>query len=1041
MASVSSLPQVKRRKPAVYGKASRNINSWNINGFDVDDDEQVKSKPTFKVNGQRSTAVKETYPVRKHDAKPHTLKAIKRRKEKQDAWDVPSTSDEEEEEEFTVPVQRSASPSKVAAKRKSVSLVQDVEPELAPWERKQKQSTQSNSDSRRIRTYGSAAQKQLASELSSSLQPPTTGPVSGTKAGNLKKKKKTEESSPEKSTEKLASPKNSAVARLQARRKTTEAKPLQSTPNPSLRPAQVQIPKRLGQDTDDLDTPARKKLRPASPEKDDVDVTMEDASPACPNTPKTNIPKSDELDVFDFPDDAPGKSNSLRQSNVKRKDNSQAGRRGKLSTFASQRKMDSAPSRLTEMLANMDSDTTEDSSRSVSRSASRPNTPHKPSDARSSTPDASARVSMTPKQTQLWDRLLPSTTVAPSPSALGLEELTLKSRKPLKTTTAIPRSLPKSSSDLGPRRTKLVDRLKASNPSHDTDSGDSDEDEASDVQMGDGDQTKGEEDNDSDRRASLSQSQSQSQVLVSTGPKRTYAQSRSHLAEDSFEDSLLFGLPGESPEKSATTSRRTNTQTTSNSQQSAFDMDDSDDEGAGGRMRTIHELRAGGGNQRFMDSIGGLLEDVADHNASARSRRRSALIELANKLAEKSFAEKFIRQGYEQHLLAETSAVADEIADFALAAAFTVLLAGEPSEHIVYTLREGDLLLWAHGMLENRTDIKKLAKERRNNMSKSAQNTLSSFAGKFASQESVWKDMKHAALTPRVVALKVCELLISRLRRLGDRSELVAVKNIRNIVPAAADLEPSDRHTCPPDVVLAISTLEALSTTAISLSWPIDALESLRSVLVAPALGDGEAQHLLFLTLRLSLNLTNGNPRNCKVFSQLGSVLCLLRLVVEGFKKLHADMTEEQRTVNLDLLVLSMGILINLTENNDKAREHSATKEGEPLLGSLVEVFQQGQQRLLEAESVEQGVTNVAYGYLAVLLASLCRNQQAKDIVASKLPGKNLHALIDAVEEFVKHHQRVDTLSFDGEEGMEVWSAFTEKLKGVLERLKAVSSS
>lgn len=1040
MASVSSLPQVKRRKPAVYGKASRNINSWNINGFDVDDDEQVKSKPTFKVNGQRSTAVKETYPVRKHDAKPHTLKAIKRRKEKQDAWDVPSTSDEEEEEEFTVPVQRSASPSKVAAKRKSVSLVQDVEPELAPWERKQKQSTQSNSDSRRIRTYGSAAQKQLASELSSSLQPPTTGPVSGTKAGNLKKKK-TEESSPEKSTEKLASPKNSAVARLQARRKTTEAKPLQSTPNPSLRPAQVQIPKRLGQDTDDLDTPARKKLRPASPEKDDVDVTMEDASPACPNTPKTNIPKSDELDVFDFPDDAPGKSNSLRQSNVKRKDNSQAGRRGKLSTFASQRKMDSAPSRLTEMLANMDSDTTEDSSRSVSRSASRPNTPHKPSDARSSTPDASARVSMTPKQTQLWDRLLPSTTVAPSPSALGLEELTLKSRKPLKTTTAIPRSLPKSSSDLGPRRTKLVDRLKASNPSHDTDSGDSDEDEASDVQMGDGDQTKGEEDNDSDRRASLSQSQSQSQVLVSTGPKRTYAQSRSHLAEDSFEDSLLFGLPGESPEKSATTSRRTNTQTTSNSQQSAFDMDDSDDEGAGGRMRTIHELRAGGGNQRFMDSIGGLLEDVADHNASARSRRRSALIELANKLAEKSFAEKFIRQGYEQHLLAETSAVADEIADFALAAAFTVLLAGEPSEHIVYTLREGDLLLWAHGMLENRTDIKKLAKERRNNMSKSAQNTLSSFAGKFASQESVWKDMKHAALTPRVVALKVCELLISRLRRLGDRSELVAVKNIRNIVPAAADLEPSDRHTCPPDVVLAISTLEALSTTAISLSWPIDALESLRSVLVAPALGDGEAQHLLFLTLRLSLNLTNGNPRNCKVFSQLGSVLCLLRLVVEGFKKLHADMTEEQRTVNLDLLVLSMGILINLTENNDKAREHSATKEGEPLLGSLVEVFQQGQQRLLEAESVEQGVTNVAYGYLAVLLASLCRNQQAKDIVASKLPGKNLHALIDAVEEFVKHHQRVDTLSFDGEEGMEVWSAFTEKLKGVLERLKAVSSS
>ncbi|CAK3832589.1 Hypothetical predicted protein [Lecanosticta acicola] len=1020
MAAVSTLPQAKRRKAAVYGKTSRKLNSWNISGFDpVDDDEPPKLKTTV----QRAVPVKESYPIQNRDQEPHTLKSIKRREEKQDTWDVPSTDDGSEE--LAVPIPQRAPRSKLSADRKPVNLVKDADPELAPWENKKKTSApQQGSGERHLKKHSSAAQKKLTTEASKTVEVQKDAAVSNMNTSSPSRRSRDKVGSPEN----CSSPQKSATARLQARKLQAGANTRAVRDEPQV---QVHVQKRSVQSTEELDAPPAKRPRPDTSLKDDtVDTDMENALPTCDNEPVAEAQNSTEVDVFDFPND--NSDLSMKQPVNRRKLPPHTTHRGKLTAFSPIRKMDSAPPRLAEMLA-MVSDTTDDPSRSSSLSMSRPSTPEKGSGGTSLTPDAAVKSAgkRMPKQTQLWDRLLTDDAAVPSPSALPMEDLTLVSRKATRKTSSVSRSMPKSSSDLGPRRTKLVDRLKASAPSDSDSSGDSDGD-SSDVEM------------QGDSR--ISQSQSQSQVVVAAGPKKTYAQARSHLAEDSFEDQLMFDLQGESPYNPIGATRRSTAQSNinsqnSNSQKSAFDMDDSDDEDAGGRMRTIHELRAGGGNQRFMDSMGGLLEDIADHNASARSRRRSALIEVATKLADKAFAEKFLRQGYEQQLLAETSAARDGIADFALAAAFAVVLAVEPSEHVVYSMRDGGLLNWVQGIVEDRDDIKKLAKERRNNMSKSAQNTLSSFVTKFAHKKEIWKETTPGTMTRRIVALKVCELLISRVRRLGDRTELIPAKHVRSFVPAQTDMVSLTSNILPADLSLAISTLEALSTTALSLSWPNDVLEAIRTVLVSPALSQSQSQHLLFLTLRLCLNLTNENARNCKVFCKPDTVLYLLRSITEGFAKLYAETSDEQHTVNLDLLVLSMGILINLTEHNDKAREYSAATDASAVLSSLVDVFRQGQKRLLEAESVEQGIANVAYGYLAVLLASLCSNKDAKSIIALHLPDKNLGTLVAAVEEFVKHHQRVDTLNFDGEEGKDVWSAFTEKLKGVLQRLKMVAGS
>ncbi|KAK4501528.1 hypothetical protein PRZ48_007337 [Zasmidium cellare] len=1015
MAEVSPFSQARRRKQITYGKASRTANTWSL---DTLNDDELQA-PTPKPPVRRDLKVKETYTVSKIEKTTHALKPIKRREQKQDPWDIPSSGDEEDVE----PVRRNHVPKLVAGRRHMADPVPKAkEEQLAPWEKRRAGESQSEKEERaRGRKHIPAtSDAQLMSELTYALQQEQSKNITTAPKARFTEPEQLVNAPPAM----VSSPGNgSAAARLRARKqlseKTTASK---SDQNPKQ--------KRPGQEVDTATLSPRKKLKPEqSPKSEDSDTVMDDTTNnlTCEHPQVVIQPSTDSMDVYDLPD---SEADESVKSKPKAATPKLAGksRKGKLTTYSrsSPRKMDSAPARLSDMLP-----AEQDSTDATSPSAvySPPETPPKSVASRVATPETAFKSAgtMTPKQAKLWDQLLENDNPAATPNVLAIRDLTLNTRRVTKTTAA-PRSFAKSSSDVGPRRrSKLVDRLKASAPSTDAESSDESDNETtnSDVEMEDGTAAV-------EAEAVQSQTQTQSQSL--RGPKVTYAsRTRSHLPEDSFEDGLLFSLTSETPQPKPSTTRQISNKSNAASQKSAFDLDDSEDDAQPSQVQTIHELRALGVNRRFMNDMGALLEDICDHNSSARSRRRTALMEIATKLADSAFAEKFIRQGYEQHLITELAAARDEIADFALASAFATMLAHDVPDHVAPSLRDSELISWLNELLQMRVDASKLAKDRKNNMSKSAQRSFGDFVTVLKDRELVWKETKPTVITPRVVALKVLDKVIRKLRGSGDRSEIVKINDLRNIAPeqdeVGGDVEPSV------EVALAVSALESLSTTALSLAWPSEVVERLRTVLVHSSDDNSKSRDLLFLTLRLCLNLTNENARNCKVLSKPPTVAFLLRTVSEGFPKLHADVDDEQRKINLDLLVLSMANLINLTEHNEDARQQATTTDTRTLLSSLVDVFHAGQQRLIEAESVEQGATNVAYGYLAVVLANLCRNGAAKAFIASKLPGNNLTALVDGLAEFVLQHQTVD-MTLEGEEGMEVWRAFTEKLKEVLRMLR-----
>jgi hypothetical protein len=660
----------------------------------------------------------------------------------------------------------------------------------------------------------------------------------------------------------------------------------------------------------------------------------------------------------------------------------------------------------------------------------------------------------TPRPARRRNRRLQEETTISSPSDLPMASLLLQSTKrPIASSPAI--TLGKSKSDIGQRRPKLVDRLKAMAQS-------SDEEDDSEMSFTKYSSAKIEFSPSkalSPPQSQQSQSlQSQSTQIGRVGPpKITYAKSRSHL-DDTADNNMLLNMIAPSPQ-SGMGNKGGISRNIRTPQKSSWDFEEDDASGPKTQQfRSIHELRANGDNMRFLHDIGNLMDDISDHKYSARSRRRSALMELALRLADKAFAQKCCRGGHEQQLIAECSSTPDEIADFALAAAFMTLTVEDGPDNIFVVLRDDGVLEWLMRQLGARRPLETMVKDRRNNMAKSAQTTWLTESERIATQDTVWGDQKPIIITLRIVALKAIENIVRRLRKSGDTSDLIGSTALADVVPQVEVIETMTHDESSfYEVALVVSILEASTLPSTASSWTAELIERIISLLVSPALGDQKSQHTYFLTIRLCHNLINDNISNRNLFCAHPAVLThLLSTVQTGLEKQQlasssSQLSEEATAtaaLDLDILVLAFGLLIVMTEN-DSAEQVCASAAAPVNLSTLIslaQAFRRGCTLTDEALTEEAVVANVAHGYLSVVLANFCREPSAREVIVKQLsgPGGNresdgassgLATLVAAVEEFVMYHQKVDMVNLDGDVGD---SAFTEVLKGVLRRLQEI---
>lgn len=549
--------------------------------------------------------------------------------------------------------------------------------------------------------------------------------------------------------------------------------------------------------------------------------------------------------------------------------------------------------------------------------------------------------------------------------------------------------------------------------------------------------------------ASAPAAPSASQGSQSVGPKFTYSRQRSMLSEKDILQELAFDVPPNPVQTPITGKSRRGAALSAITPLRAFPEDEDDIEGTPG-IRSVHELRQAGANNRFLDEIEDLLDRIGiPATTLPSSMRRSGLLDLASKLKDKDFERKFRANGVEQRLFVHLNQEMDVIAGFVMISILINLLADTSMPHVAAQLHRQGIAGLLIRLIENQTDIISLSKERETNMSKISRASITELQD-LVLKLTVWEDLQPLSITPRTAALKCLELMIRQTREAGDAGNIISKELTASLFSVLRSANNDSSWKLPSsqqaiDFSLALSALESHSITAMSANdesvWISEYLaviaDTLEIALSRPVEGFGLLQVLI---LRLTLNVTNNNPQASDVFARESLMAAMGQAIVTKFKMISRFLTEEEFSITMDHLILVLGVMINFAEWSSLSRSclHGlAGKSNDPLAG-MIQLFLDNRARTSEAESVEESQKNVAFGYLSVLLGYLSLLPGVAERIRARQPRGNIRPLLASIEEFIGHHKTVDDLIETDEDGHNAHTSLTERLENLVTKLSEV---
>ncbi|PBP16975.1 hypothetical protein BUE80_DR012306 [Diplocarpon rosae] len=544
----------------------------------------------------------------------------------------------------------------------------------------------------------------------------------------------------------------------------------------------------------------------------------------------------------------------------------------------------------------------------------------------------------------------------------------------------------------------------------------------------------------------------ESQSSQTAGPKFTYAKQRSMLNEEDLMASLSMELPAISVQNDRRRSRRASIP--SIKQLSSFKEDMGDEDDSVAAIRSVHELRHAGANNRFLDDIQDMLERIGSPGRTASSMRRSGLLDLACKMQDKTFSRQFRSNGIEQKLFLHLGQETDIITGFLMVSILISLLNEGTMPHIVAHLRLQGITRLFIRLLTCQTGIVVVAKDRKSNMSRVAISLLSEHQDFMMNLPGAgWEEhARPRALSPRTVALKCLELMVRQTREAGQTGDIFS-KELTTQLFAIVKSASNDRSWALPwdevaiDFYLALSALESHSlaarTTKDEAIWineflPIVA-DTLHTALIRPL---GEFGILQSLLIRLTLHTTNNNPRASDIFANVPLMSAMGQVLVSRFEQIARFILEEDLLLAVDQLVLVLGAMINFAECSPSCQQSLHSLKGKPNdpLDKLVQTFAESIESTSQADSFIATHKNVAIAYLSVLLGYLSLNASLSVRIQAKLPRKSLRPVVASIEEFISMHKSVDMMAAD-EDGHNPQTALTERLEGLVRRMKEVNGS
>ena len=414
------------------------------------------------------------------------------------------------------------------------------------------------------------------------------------------------------------------------------------------------------------------------------------------------------------------------------------------------------------------------------------------------------------------------------------------------------------------------------------------------------------------------------------GFKIKYSRQRSHLRESDVSKDNSTSIPIKAPKATdlpprGYSRRKTQCHTTPRIQPMNILWDETNDSEntTYSSIKSIHELREAGGNARIVGEMEAILDDIDSRIGDRPSLLCKFLVKLAMKLEDPMHCQLLVSHGLETRLIKHINSFLDPVTNILLMTSCLCLIVNSCTPNVLTLMTDSRVLDYLSSFLGRTVD--------------DASSVLSDFPNftqveisdcfDSLSKSPIWKYGRPIHISTRFLALQCLDHVARHVRDEGDTTITLSQAAIAEIIKLAV---PTNREICYDtliEVQLTVSILESITLTAMANGWEgvqkcPSSMDRMAQLLPAITTLTGDRNGELHTSaLRLCLNFTNNNQVTCEAFAKTEFILAVISIITRCFDQLSLGLsTDSQRRVS-NHLILALGLLINIAEWSERARE------------------------------------------------------------------------------------------------------------------------
>ncbi|QSL65240.1 hypothetical protein MERGE_002549 [Pneumocystis wakefieldiae] len=451
-------------------------------------------------------------------------------------------------------------------------------------------------------------------------------------------------------------------------------------------------------------------------------------------------------------------------------------------------------------------------------------------------------------------------------------------------------------------------------------------------------------------------------------------------------------------------------------------------------IKSVHELRESGINKKSLDEIQYLMDGL--NKCNSLKLRQSCYIELAKKINKTEFSRNF-RSGNFIHQLLEISKkdtdmiilyctlfilyllLQDKKSAYALVSddtTFEIIFLGlSYDENIqLYNSKNFKTNNFIQDSLIELIKIVKFSTAHSEYANKSSCCILSINAIKSITFLPTWETLNYLEKMESFGCISSLYDIIDKISNNNNSEEFYLIETIIRSIEQCALIMCSNTH------IKRISTIITLLTSSLfhnfKKKYKYDIFQS---------------------CLRLLINLTNNSSSICDEITHPKFIQTLTNVIIS--KKDSLDLGQFS-----DNTLLTLGLLINITEKGSKMTYISEQYDTESTIISLATIDELVNTFTNWRKYSHNTETNVAAGYLAILLAHLSlKNSDSGNIFLSKyiqkkLPNNSYNIIIEFLHEFAQFNMEIEKKA--AETFRIKWSSIASEIQKISEVLHELES-